>query len=346
MSTAKLLLSTLTISLSALMLAGCGSDGDKVKEEYDRIEDQVSNNYDRLEDKIKERYKKVEAKLSNEEKSMAEILKSIFLPEQSLDKFLDKLTPEGGRGGLYVGHFVELDDGDSSDIDIGALYFDISAAAAGSVEGQISYQQQACQENNSLGVDSAIKVDNYIVGKVTGSLDTLKFLDVKYIKDLGIETPNLLTTFSGSFQEKQTGSPWQGSFEYQDYLGGKQLSSGEDNCDVTYTLSQRANFTTYPLDYNLGSLTVKVSGIGSQKVISWQNPVNTKRVLVSQIDVDKAESGADGYTQNLVLTNNQTQFFPVIPSAPVNYAIVVQAFDSANKLLGYQAIVLDLPEAR
>ncbi len=345
MSAPKLLLSLLTFSALTLALTGCGSDSDKIKEEYDRVEDQVKGEYDRIEDKVKDQYKKVENKLSNDEKSMAEILKSIFLPEQSLDIFLDKLTPEGGRGGLYVGHFIEIDDGDNNDIDIGALYFDISAAGAGSVDGSISYQQQACQESNSLGVNSGIKLDNYIAGKVTGSLDTLEFLDIKYINKLGIETPNLLTTFSGSFKEKTTGAPWQGSFEYQDYLGGKKLSSGEANCNVTYTLSDRANFTTYPLDYKLGAMNLDVSGIGSQKTITWKNPANTQRLLVSQINVDKANSGADAYVQNLVLLNNQTQFSPVIPSNPVNYAIVVQAFDNNNKLLGYQAIVLDLPEA-
>lgn len=345
MSAPKLLLSVLSVSILSFSLSACGSDGDKVKKEYDRVEDQVKDEYDRVEDKIKDKYKKVEDKLTDDEKSMAEILKSIFLPEESLDNFLDKLTPEGGRGGLYVGHFVEVNDGDDNDIDIGAVYFDISAAGAGSVDGSISYQQKACQESNSLGVNSAIKVDNYIAGKVTGSLDTLKFLDVKYINDLGIETPNLLTTFAGSFKDKETGSPWRGSFEYQDYLGGKKLSSGEDNCEVTYTLSDRSNFTTYALDYKLGKMELDVSGNGSQKTIKWKNPTNTERVLVSQINVNKAESGANGYEQNVILSNNETQFTPIIPNNPINYAIVVQAFDTNNSLIGYQAIVLDLPEA-
>ena len=342
----KILLSVSTLSLLTFTLAGCGSDTDKVKEEYDRVEDQVKDEYERIEDKVKEQYKKVEGKLSNDEKSMAQILKSIFLPEESLDNFLDKITPEGGRGGLYVGHFVEINDDDNSDIDIGALYFDISSDGAGSVDGHISYQQQACQESNTLGVNSAIKVDNYIAGKVTGSLDTLKFLDIKYINDLGIETPNLLTTFAGSFKDKETGKPWRGSFEYQDGLGGQKLSSGEANCKVAYTLSNRSNFVTYALDYKLGDMKLDTSGIGTQKTITWQNPTNTQRVLVSQINVNRAESGADGYVQNVVLANNVTQFSPIIPNDPINYAIVVQAFDMNNKLLGYQAIVLDLPEAR
>ncbi|KAA0914411.1 hypothetical protein [Psychrobacter sp. ANT_WB68] len=345
MSAPKLLLSVLTASVLSLTLSACGSDGDKVKKEYDRVEDQVKNEYDRLEDKVKEKYKAVEDKLSDDEKSMAEILESVFLPEESLDKFLDKLTPEGGRGGLYVGHFVEIDDGDNSDIDIGAVYFDISKDGAGSVDGSFSYQQQACQENNALGINSAIKVDNYIAGKVTGSLDTLEFLDIKYVSDLGIETPNLLTTFAGNFAKNEIGKPWKGSFEYQDGLGGKKLSSGQDNCQVTYTISDRSNFKTYPLDYKLGTLNLDIIGNGSQKTVTWQNPNNTKNVLVSQIDVNKAESGANGYVQNLVLSNLETQFSPVVSDKSTNYAIVVQAFDSNNTLIGYQALVQDLPES-
>ncbi|WP_201608710.1 hypothetical protein [Psychrobacter okhotskensis] len=345
MSAPKLVLSLLTVSMFGLTLSACGSDGDKVKEEYDRVEDQVKNEYDRIEDKVKEKYKEAEDKLTDEEKSMAEILESVFLPEESFDNFLDKLTPEGGRGGLYVGHFIELNDGDSNDIDIGAVYFDISEQGAGSVDGSFSYQQQACQENNALGINSGLKVDNYIAGKVTGSLDTLEFLDVKYVSDLGLETPNLLTTFAGSFEEKQAGSPWKGSFEYLDGLGGQKLSSGEDNCKVTYTLSDRANFTTYPLDYDLGKMNLDVTGNGSQKIVTWQNPINTQHLLVSQIDVNKAESGANGYVQNLVLSNRETQFTPVIPNSSTNYAIVVQAFDANNKLIGYQAVVQDLPES-
>lgn len=341
MSAPKLVLSVLTVSILGLTLSACGSDGDKVKEEYDRIEDQVKNEYDRVEDKVKE----VEDKLTDDEKSMAEILESVFLPEESLGNFLDKLTPEGGRGGLYVGHFVELNDGDNSDIDIGAIYFDISNDGAGSVDGRISYQQQICQQNRTLDVNTGFKVDNYITGKVTGSLDTAEFLDIKYINDLNLETPNLMTTFAGSFEDKQTGKPWRGSFEYQDSLGGTTLSAAEDNCKVTYTLSDRSNFTTYALDYKLGTMMLDITGNGSQKIVTWQNPSNTKQVLVSQINVNKAESGANGYVQNVVLTNNETLFTPVIPNISTNYAIVVQAFDANNKLIGYQAVVQDLPES-
>ncbi|MGO1512880.1 MAG: hypothetical protein ACTHYX_06920 [Psychrobacter sp.] len=346
MSAPKLLLSVLTASIFSLTLSACGSDGDKIEEEYDRIEDQINDEYDRLEDSIKEEYKEVEDKLSDDEKSMAEILESIFIPEESFDNFLDKLTPEGGRGGLYVGHFVELNDGNDNDIDIGAVYFDISNDGAGSVDGSFSYQQKACQENNSLGINSAIKVDNYIAGKVTGSLDTLEFLDIKYVDELGIETPNLLTTFAGSFEEDEAGEPWKGSFEYLDGLGGSTLSSGENNCNMTYTISDRSNFSTYPLDYSLDDMDLDISGNGTQKTVTWDNPRNTQHILVSQIDVDKAETGSNGYVRNVVFSNLETQFSPVIPNTSTNYAIIVQAFDANNTMIGYEALVQDLPEGR
>lgn len=345
MSAPKLVLSVLTASLLAITLSACGSDGDKVKEEYDRIEDQVKDEYDRVEDKVKDKYKEVEDKLTDDEKSMAEILESVFLPEESLNNFLDKLTPEGGRGGLYVGHFVELDDGDSNDIDIGAIYFDINDDGVGRVDGRISYQQQACQENRTLDVNTGFKVDNYITGKVTGSLDTAEFLDIKYINDLNLETPNLMTTFAGSFKDKEAGKPWRGSFEYQDSLGGTTLSAAKGNCKVEYTLSDRSNFSTYALDYKLGAMALDITGNGTQKTVTWKNPANTKLVLVSQIDVNKSETGANGYVQNVVFSNNEKQFTPVIPDHSTNYAIVVQAFDANNKLIGYQALIQDLPES-
>jgi len=329
-----LALSLMTITTVAL--SGCGGEEtDKIKREYDRISDQVKAEYDR-----------VEAKLTDNEKSMAEILESVFLPEESLDKFLDKITPEGGKGGLYAGHFIELNDGDAGDIDIGALYFDISKAGAGSIDGRVSYQQQPCQDNRTLATDTAVKVDNVIVGKLSGSLDTLKFLDVKYVNDLGIETPNILTTFSGKFSDKMTGSPWFGSFEYQDGLGGTQLSSGNDGCNVRYTLSDRANFVTYPLDYSKGELKADIIGTGSQARLTWQNPENTATVLVSQINVNKAEKGANGYVRNQILTAGETQFTPAVDATPTNYAFVVQAFDKDNNFIGYQARVMDLPEAQ
>lgn len=328
-----LALSLMTITTVAL--SGCGGEEtDKIKKEYDRIEDQVKAEYDRVEDK-----------LTNNEKSMAEILKSVFLPEESLDKFLDKITPEGGQGGLYAGHFIELDDGDAGDLDIGALYFDISKAGAGSINGRVSYQQQPCQDNRTLATDTAVKVDNVIVGKLSGSLDTLKFLDIKYVNDLGIETPNVLTTFSGKFNDKMAGSPWFGSFEYQDGLGGTKLSSGNDNCKVRYTLSDRANFVTYPLDYKKGDLQANIVGTGSQARLTWRNPENTATVLVSQINVNKAETGANGYVRNQVFSAGETQFTPAVDATPTNYAFVVQAFDKDNNFIGYQARVMDLPEA-
>ena len=332
-----LMLSLLT--LTSLAVSGCGGgDTDKIKKEYDRIEDQIKAEYDR-----------VEAKLTDNEKSMAKILESVFLPEngqETLDKFLDKLTPEGGKGGLYAGHFIELDDGDADDLDIGALYFDISKAGAGSIDGRVSYQQQPCQDNRTLATDTAVKVDNVIVGKLSGSLDTLKFLDVKYVNDLGIETPNILTTFNGKFNDDLAGSPWLGSFEYQDGLGGTKLSSGNDDCHVSYTLSDRANFVTYPLDYQKGGLDAEIIGSGSQARLTWHNPENTAKVLVSQINVNKAETGANGYVRNQVFSAGETQFSPAVDDTPTNYAFVVQAFDKDNNFIGYQARVMDLPDAR
>lgn len=57
------------------------------------------------------------------------------------------------------------------------------------------------------------KVDNYAVGKVSGSLDALEFFDMKYLNDSGIETINLLTTFAGSLKDKQAGSPCKASLK-------------------------------------------------------------------------------------------------------------------------------------
>ena len=324
------------ISLLSLAISGCGGDGG------DGTSNKVNREYERIENQVKNEYKRVENKLSNNEKSMAEILKSVFLPEQSFDRFLDKITPEGGLGGLYVGHFVELDDGNADDIDIGAIYFDISKDVTGSVDGRISYQQQPCQNNRTLATDSAVKVDNNIVGKLSGSLDTLKFLDIKYVNKLDIRTPNVLTTFYGHFNDRGLGHPWTGSFEYQDGLGGSSLSSGVDGCDVRYTLGGRANYVAYPLDYRLGDMKLDVVN----NTVQWQNPVNTALVLVSQLDIEKAESGDNGFERNQIFQKQQTQFIPEITLHPTNYAFVVQAFDKDNMLIGYQAIVMDLPTAK
>ena len=85
MSAPKLLLSVLTASILSLTLGACGSDGDKVKKEYDRVEEQVRDEYDRVEDKVKKKYEEVEDKLSDDEKSMAEI----FLPPVRMDHYRD-----------------------------------------------------------------------------------------------------------------------------------------------------------------------------------------------------------------------------------------------------------------
>lgn len=319
------------LSVTSISLTACGGS-DKVKKEYERIEDQV-----------KGEYRRAERKLSDNEKDMLKVIESIFMPEESLDKFLDKITPEGGKGGLYVGHFVELDDGDPNDIDIGALYFDISKDAAGSVDGRISYQQQPCQDNRTLATDTAVKVDNAITGKLSGSLDSLEILDMRYIRDLNIETPSIMTTFYGSFDKAATGSPWVGNFQYQDGLGGTKLTSANSACPINYTLSNRSNFTTYPLDYSRGDLKLAINGIGTSSKLTWQPPADTAHVLVSQININDAESGANGFERNQIFGADKTVFEPVIPATPTNYAFVVQAFDQSNALIGYQALIEYLP---
>ena len=326
-------LSTMALALMSLSLSACGgSDADKIQKEYDRIEDQV-----------KGEYRRAERNLSDNEQDMLKIIESVFMPEESLDKFVDKLTPEGGKGGLYVGHFVEFDDGDANDIDIGALYFDISKDAAGSVDGRISYQQQLCQDNRTLSTDTAVKIDNAITGKLSGSLDSLKILDMRYIRDLNVETPSIMTTFYGSFDKDATGSPWVGNFQYQDGLGGTKLSSTNANCPISYTLSNRSSFSTYPLDYSRGDLKLAINGLGAKSRLSWQTHANTAHVLVSQININDAESGANGFERNQIFGPETKAFEPVMTVTPTNYAFVVQAFDQNNNLIGYQALVQYLP---
>ncbi|MDN6275742.1 hypothetical protein [Psychrobacter sp.] len=115
---------------------------------------------------------------------------------------------------------------------------------------------------------------------------------------------------------------------------------------MTYTISDRSNFSTYPLDYSLDDMDLDISGNGTQKIVTWDNPRNTQHILVSQIDVDKAETGSNGYVRNVVFSNLETQFSPVIPNTSTNYAIIVQAFDANNTMIGYEALVQDLPEGR
>ena len=116
-------------------------------------------------------------------------------------------------------------------------------------------------------------------------------------------------------------------------------------CDVTYTLSKRSNFVTYPLDYKRGQLNLDIVGNGNQSRLTWDNPANATSVLVSQINVNKAEAGANGYERNQVFTDGTSQFAPVITDTSTNYAFVVQAFNQDNDLIGYQAIIMDLPQA-
>lgn len=90
------MLTALTIALSA-----CGGSG---SETVDNALNDANDSYKNIAADVRDAYKKVEDKLTNKEKSMAEILQSIFLPEDSLDNFLDKITPEGGKGEIGRAH--------------------------------------------------------------------------------------------------------------------------------------------------------------------------------------------------------------------------------------------------
>ncbi len=361
-NTAKLCTLSAVVFTTTLGLSGCGG-GDKIEEEYKRVEGQVSNEYDRLSDKVVNEYKRVEDKLTDDEKDMADILESVFLPDklnEDLDDFLDKITPEGGTGGLYVGHFVEIDDGNTSDIDIGAMYFDIPKAY-GSVTSRISYQQQPCQNaDNTLSAKTAIKVDDYVTGTLSGRLDSPEGLDIKYVRDLDITKPIELSTLAGKFDTaganaNNRAKAWVGSFEYREALNiyGQTLSSGVAGCNVVYTIAPRSNFKTYPLDYQLGDLGLSLqqaANTGTSPYLSWSVPKNTTLTLVSQINVNKAKSGANGYALNQVIRstplNDKAIFTPKMTDMPTNYAFVVQAFDANNQLIGFQSLVADLPSVK
>ncbi|MFW2177008.1 MULTISPECIES: hypothetical protein [unclassified Moraxella] len=293
---------------------------------------------------INDAYKNIEAKLTNKEKSMAEILKGIFLPEESLDNFLDKITPEGGKGGLYVGYFVEDNDNDTKDSDIGAVYFDIGKDFASSVYGQMSYQQKTCQASNLLTSNNiSVKTDEAIGGAFSGTLDPATAFDNAVLKFLQFD--KLKTTvsgmpFNGQYDDKT--DSWNGQYTYAVGLDfGKELFSNNDGCDVRYTLSDKGDFHIHPLNYKLGTLNLKLSGTGSTTNLNWTTPSDTAYTLVSQINVDKATNHQTGFVRTNQMTYGNT-FTPFIDSSKANYAFVVQTFDSQNRLTGFQAIVQDL----
>lgn len=336
----KLLLPLLTASLTLTACGGSGSDT------VDQALNDINDKYKNIEDDIRESYQKVEDKLTDPEKSTAEILKGIFLPEESLDNFLDKLTPEGGKGGLYVGHFIEDSDGDSSDVDIGAAYFDIGNDYAESVYGQLSYQQLSCQNGNTLETNNTtFKTDKAIGGLLSGTLDPAAVLDkdvLNYLKFDALKTSVTAMPFNGQYNEGL--DTWGGQYSYQMGIGlGKQLSSNIDNCSVKYTLGNDGDFHVYPLTYKLGTLNPTINGVGSTMSLSWTAQTNTAYTLVSQIDVDKATDRGAGYVRNnLLKQGSPTVFSPVVGATKANYAFVVQAFNSNDELIAYQAIIQDL----
>ncbi len=335
----------ITIScISGLGLLGCGGSG---SDSIDTALNTIANKSRNIADDIKASYEQVENKLTNSEKDTATILKSIFLPEESLDVFLDKITPEGGKGGLYVGYFVEENDSDSSDIDIGSVYFDIGNDFAESVYGQMSYQQKACQNLNTLTTENiAIKTDTLISGIFSGTLDPIAKFDNDLLNTLKFDEIKTVVTgmpFNGNW-DKNIDS-WNGNYTYQ--LGiklDKKLSSNIDGCSVQYTLSNQGNFKVYPLYYQLGELNLQFTGVGSAKNLQWSTPNNTAYTLVSQIDIQNATNRGNGFIRNEVISQGQSQFFtPVVHDTTTNYAFVVQAFDQNNQLIGYQAIIQNLP---
>lgn len=327
------LLATLTITVAA-----CGGSGSQT---VDNALNNVNTRYQDIAAGVRDAYQKVENKLTNNEKNTAEILKSIFLPEESLDKFLDKITPEGGKGGLYVGYFVEDNDGDANDVDIGATYFDIGNDAAASAYGQMSYQQKTCQNANVLSTERlSIKTDNAIGGVFSGTLDPAAKFDHTLLNFLRFD--ELKTTVSGmpfNGQYSRDNHDWHGQYSYQMGIDfGKKLSDNIDGCDVQYTLGAKGDFRVYPLTYRLGNLNVKLTGTGSTTHLNWTPPANTARTLVSQININQATTRGNGFVRSNIVSYGNT-FTPLIDTTKTNYAFVVQAFDANNQLMGYEAII-------
>lgn len=332
----------LTTTLSALLLSGCGGSG---SETVDNALNDANDRYKNIEADVRDAYQKVENKLTDPEKSMAEILKGIFLPEESLDNFLDKITPEGGKGGLFVGYFVEDSDNDSSDSDVGAVYFDVGNDYAESVYGQMSYQQQACQDLNTLTTENiSIKTDTLIGGVLSGKLDPAKIFDNKTSKFLQFDELNtnvIGMPFNGSYNDKN--SSWNGQYTLEAGIDfGNKLASANNDCNVTYTLGNQGDFHVFPLNYKLGNLNANIAGTGSVASLMWANPANTDHVLVSQININQATAKGKGFVQTRLLKNT-LQYTPIMTTTPTNYAFVIQAFDTNNQLIGYQAVIKSLP---
>lgn len=261
---------------------------------------------------------------------------------ETVDNALDKVTPEGGKGGLYVGYFVEDNDGDASDVDIGGAYFDIGKDYASSVYSQMSYQQKACQNPNTLQTSQATtKVGTIISGLYSGHLDPAAIFDkdiLNHLKFDQLKTNVSAMPFNGKYEDGN--KRWSGQYSYELGLDfGKKLSSNIDGCAIQYTLGNKGDFHVYPLNYQLGQLNTALNGSGSTTTLTWQAPANTALVLISQIDTAQATNRGDGYVRTQVYkVGEKSSFSPVIKSNMAQYAFVVQAFDANNQLIGYQSI--------
>lgn len=260
---------------------------------------------------------------------------------ETVDNALDKITPEGGKGGLYVGYFVEDNDNDSRDIDVGATYFDIGKDYGSSVYSQMSYQQQACQNPNTLAsTNVSTKTGTIISGLYSGHLDPAKIFDkdiLNHLKFDELKTNVTAMPFNGKYRDNGS---WQGEYSYEVGIDfGRKLSSNIDGCNVQYTLGNQGDFHVYPLTYQVGTLNASLNGIGSTATLTWQAPANTAVMLVSQIDVNQATSRGNGFVANRVYRpTDNLSFTPLINNTANQYVFVVQAFDSQNKLIGFGTV--------
>lgn len=266
--------------------------------------------------------------------------------DNAVNDAVDKITPEGGKGGLYVGYFVEDNDGDNGDIDVGATYFDIGKDYASSVYSQMSYQQKACQNPNNLATENvSTKTGSIISGIYAGHLDPAAIFDkdiLNHLKFDQLKTNVTAMPFNGKYNDGA--DSWQGQYSYEVGANfGKKLSSNIDGCAVQYTLGFQGDFHAYPVSYQLGNLNAALNGIGSTATLTWQAPANTAVLLVSQIDTTKATSRGDGFVANRVYRPTDIpSFTPIATATATNYVFVVQAFDAQNKLIGFQTVTKTL----
>lgn len=261
---------------------------------------------------------------------------------ETVDNALDKITPEGGKGGLYVGYFVEDNDGDTGDMDVGATYFDIGKDYASSVYSQMSYQQKACQNPNTLATTNvSTKTGSIISGMYSGHLDPAAIFDkdiLNHLKFDELKTNVTAMPFNGKYNDNN--ASWSGQYSYEVGANfGKKLSSNIDGCAVQYTLGYQGDFHVYPLTYQLGSLNASLNGIGSTATLAWQAPANTAFMLVSQLDVNQAKSRGNGFVANRVYRpTDSLNFAPIMSQTATEYAFVIQAFDSKNQLIAMQTL--------